>query len=502
MFGGNGRIVAAMVQEKIRHTTLRSGAFSRVLDKDNDKHKEKAKNENKLTVPEESFKSRNPFRKLMKSKSSSQKYTNSTASLYPSVSTASSGSSSAHSSGPSSHRKKKDNRKILFDLHESEISVYKALRDTSSESLNTIDSSIHYIIKNSKPSLIAQGKFQIYQMSSTLNYLSCGSLTHPILPSCTFVKVNINTYIIPIKNPTRYWRLTLNTEDDRIIKKFESTVRPISRFKTDILMDFTLDSPFCTIIDTFNTFTTSSSSSVTLKSFLHVDSDDELNDHVLPAKIGNAAESLPLHHPIPVRPNSASTTSVKSSILHKYNSTNSLSSLNTSQVSCGDEIASTRKASEIHAISESTEVQHIQNKSSNDLSESLPPQLLLDLDVITDSDFELDLDLDLEMDLNLDELYMDICPKATETNNDTGRFGKRSISASDLDELDDVDLETDDLLCMWNDLGDGIAKRYSLSFKAYDLKKPVSIDVFDKYKGDIKSVLKNDSTGLLNDFVD
>lgn len=503
-----------MVQERTKHAALRRGAFPRMkaADEDSDKYKikNKHKDENSGTgnaangsrfTAEETSKSRNPFRKLMRSKRHSTPHHASVPGhLQPSVSTTSSGSaSSTHSSRPSPV-KKKDNRKTLFRLHESEISVYKSAKDPGDTSAAAMGSSIHHIIKNSKSSLIAQGKFQIYQMNSALNYLNCGPLTHPILPSCTIIKISTNTYIIPIKNPVRYWRLMLNTDDESILHKFESTIQPISNFKVELLVDFTLSSPFCTIIDTSTAHT--SSSSVTLKSFLHVDSEDESPN------TGNTIDALTLHHPIPIRPNSASTTSMKSSILHKYNSMNSNSSLDTSQVSYGEDVASTRKGSDIHAISESTEIQQCQNnKSSHDLNGNISPNLLVDMDFASDLDLDLDLELDLDLDrdldlgLDIDNLNMDSQLGDVSTSMKSLSKGKRSISASDFDDLDEVDLDSDELLCMWNNIGDGITKRYSLSFKAYDLKKPISIDIFDKYRSNIKSVLKSEGTGIPENFL-
>lgn len=512
----NGYGLNSMVQERIKHTTLRRGAFPRMkaADDDKDNDKDKAKNKNKHTNSgngndasvykaegAEVLKLRNPFRKLMRSKRhGTSHHASMPGHLQPSVSTASTGSgSSTHSSRPS-QGKKKGNRKTIFRLHESEMSVYKSAKDPGDAPAIATGSSIHHIIKNSKPSLIAQGKFQIYQMNSALNYLSCGPLTHPILPSCTIIKINTNTYIIPIKNPVRYWRLTLNTDDESILHKFESTVQPISKFKVDLLVDFTLSSPFCTIIDTSTAHT--SSSSVTLKSFLHVDSEDDS------PKTENAIDALTLHHPIPVRPNSASTTSLKSSILRKYNTINSNSSLNTSQVSFAEDMASTRKGSDIHAVSESTEIQKCQNiKSSDDLNGNTSPNLLVDLDFDSDLDLDLDLELDLDLDqdldlsLKMDSLDMDSHLGVMSTNMKGFSKGKRSISASDLDDLDEVDLDSEELLCMWNNIGDGITKRYSLSFKAYDLKKPISIDVFDKYRRNIKSVLKSEGAGIPDNFL-
>lgn len=422
--------------------------------------------------------------------------------------------------------KKKDNKKILFELQESEIAVYKSVKDiansslsssTSSNSLNSIyssdsttltnSSSIHHIIKNKPSSVISQGKFQIYQINNTLNYLSCGSLTHPILRSSQIIKINVNTFIIPIKNqiPNKYWRLTLNTNDENILSNFITIIKPISKFSVDLMIDYTLHSPFCTLIDNSHQ-TTSSTSQVTLKSFLHVESDDNLDYDLDPLAESNITDqSLIIQQPVPIRPGSTSTNSLTSSILHKYNSLDSNSSLNTSHITYNDDdLISTRKSPEINPISESTDLQQSPN-SNKDVNELSNVEIDSNLDL--DSDLDLDLELELEndlqkLDLNPNETEPDALPDTPTTltlniDSENKKFASSSLTSTD--ELDSISLEENTNIWKQNSPDGSIMKRYSLSFKTYDLQTPMPLEFLGKFKNDLKSVIKkNDGEKQFN----
>jgi hypothetical protein len=452
----------------------------------------------------EKDKSKNPFRKLLKSSKSA---------------------TTKISSGKNTTDTRKDIKRILFSLTESELAVYKL--DSSSNNLSS-NLNIQEIIKNNKSSLLSQGKFEIYQINSILNYFICGSLTHPILPSCQFIKINLNTYIVPIKNPVRYWRLTLNSEDDEIIENFESLIRSIANFKIDLLIDFTLTSPFCTLVDTSNTNTTNSS--ITLKSFINTESDNKIN--IISNKINMNLTSI-LYQPIPIRPNSSSTTSMNSSILQQY--VNDNSSIGTSHVGITDVVNDTNsdsgKASDIHALSESTEIlndlsetsindnsnkdkdnskrNNNNKRNSNNKNNDNNNDLIIDMDMNMDIDIYTDIDSDLDWDLNLDwdgnsdiRKLLDTDLDIGITKNITKKLNNDAKSINEDNDLNDIELDDDDLLCLWNNVGEGLTKRYSLSFKAYDVKMPLSISTFDKYKNNIKSVItKTESSGLLAKFL-
>lgn len=307
-----------------------------------------------------------------------------------------------------------DNRTVLFSLSRSEIAVYKCSQN----------SDMHEIIKMNKSSIVSKGKFEIYQINSLFNYLICGSITHPILPSCKIIKINTNAYVIPIQNPMRYWRLTLDTENELEISRFEAVVSPISKFSVELLPQYTFESPFNTTLDE--------------------------------TSLATVVSQPTIFHPTPIRPNSTSSTS-SISLLNQYNS--DISSI----VSIGKRTNSS-KGSDNRALSEATEL-------------FFPPT-------------EIDSDLDADLQLEADEL-------------NTQEFDTE-LTKDLLDEFLDID-EKDDLLKLWNEQADGITKRYSLSFKNYDTRKPLPLDIFDKYAHDqsFSDILKsNSSTGLLNKFLD
>lgn len=446
-------------------------------------------------------------------------------------------------------RQRENIKTVLFTLAESEIAVYKAATDVPFDG----SSSIHSVIKKNKSSLIAQGKLEIYQINSIFTYLMCGSVIHPILPSCQMIKINSNTFIIPIKNPLRYWRLTLNTENEEVVSAFQEVVQSMAKLEMDLLTDYTLSSPFCTLLDNTNI---TSASSVTLKSFIHIDSDEDAdnsdsNDLEDFERVGNGdgAEGpssnypLTIHQPVPIRPSSVSTSSLNSSIEQLYDSdTTPGISLLYEDSNIGSDAG---KASEIHAISESTEIPHnsgdeIDYGAGNDdtntvlvgdrkLSLDLDPGLDLDLDLDLMSDLDSDLDIDLSLDLqdslNLNATSSVLVNSTIHSNNDLSmqlsdlRKGlSKSVALSTTSTMvQDIltkkeenehrsrvfeDDNDDDLLCLWNDTGDGLTKRYSLSFKTYD-KMPISIGLFDRYKDELKSVVaKSDSTGLFDRFLE
>lgn len=208
----------------------------------------------------------NPLRKLLRSKSKKKGHTKAT----------NTNNTSTHSHPVTSDYTSKI---TLFAFQESEISQYKGETDVSD---------LHVILQSIQPSVMTQGKFKIYSINSIFNYFNCGSLTHPLLPSSKFIKIDSNTYIIPIKNPIRYWKLSLNTTDQRVIGDFEQTVKAIAKLETNMISDFTLTSPFTTFIE--NTTDTSKSPII-------------------------ATESLTLHHPTPLRPPTSSTISLTSNSL-------------------------------------------------------------------------------------------------------------------------------------------------------------------------------------------
>lgn len=234
----------------------------------------------------------------------------------------------------------KDARVILFSHTESNVSQYK---------LDYDESDLHVILRNHKPSVISQGKFQIYTINMIFNYFTSGSLTHPILPSSQFIKINSNTYIIPIRNRRRYWKLSLNTEDNTIIEEFEKVLDSIAKLKINMVVDFPLPSPFTSFINP------SDCPNITNKNNI----------------LTSNSDSLILYHPVPVRPQTSSTVSINTNSLDNTNA--DISSLNTTY-------------SDIDKI-------EIDNDDDIDIIHDVSSSDLLTIENIQDPDIDLDYDL-------------------------------------------------------------------------------------------------------------
>lgn len=431
-------------------------------------------------------KSRNPFRRLLK-----------TSTRHSEKQRGANDQSQTHI------RSKKDNRKVLFDLQESEIAVYKNISERSM--IGEAKNSVHSVVRtnNSKSSLISQGKFQIYQMNASLNYLTCGPLTHPIMPSSKFIKINHNTFIIPLKNPVRYWRLTLNTEDTTTIETFQALVSSIAVFKIDLIEDYTLQSPFTTFIasekstndiDIYHAPTNAiaisntSASPIILKSFLHNDSDESIQSAI--EHDGDIA-TIPIHQPTPVRPNSASTTSVTSSILLKFN--NEMSSVNTSHLHSPSDLANysaqpsngkhyQHPTSTLEVHSDILQDGGIEQLAGLNIDPDLDDDLLIEAEAEVE---EPDLDLDSDLNASLQNFEKSVLLRESE------RGDTLSLLSTEDDDFFGEMYSLKDGNC-WNNTGEGLTKRYSLSFKAYDSKRPITLTVLDKYKRRINSLVSEE----------
>lgn len=136
---------------------------------------------------------------------------------------------------PSESQNQNQHKLVLFKLEESEISVYKPLGDTNEDLVR--------LLQFQSPSLISQGRFVVYKMHQNgTHYLQCGEVIHPILPNARVIKVNSDTYILPMRNPNRYWKLSLNLGHESA-DAFEAVIKRICKFQVDEV-DFHLASPF------------------------------------------------------------------------------------------------------------------------------------------------------------------------------------------------------------------------------------------------------------------
>ncbi|KAI5970187.1 INP1 [Candida margitis] len=82
--------------------------------------------------------------------------------------------------------------------------------------------------KNDKSgSLLAHGEFEIFQLlNGSVTCLSCGgkSFIYPLLPKIKIFRISFNQFLMPMLNPERYWRITIDTEENNVLAILEGTL--------------------------------------------------------------------------------------------------------------------------------------------------------------------------------------------------------------------------------------------------------------------------------------
>lgn len=92
-----------------------------------------------------------------------------------------------------------DNKKVLFECPHAKISVYDAGHHSHGGSV------------------VAHGSFQVYQLRNSMsNYLACGKTVHPVMQALKVYRINENSFVLPMYNPDRYWKLTVDSDPDRL----------------------------------------------------------------------------------------------------------------------------------------------------------------------------------------------------------------------------------------------------------------------------------------------
>ncbi|GMM29316.1 hypothetical protein DAMA08_020320 [Martiniozyma asiatica (nom. inval.)] len=338
-----------------------------------------------------------------------------------------------------------EHKHILFQLAEADISVYKPI--VHDRQLNSTSSTedIHEIIKSQSARLVTQGKFHIYEMTtSKTKYMVCGDLVHPIFKSVHFIKINPSCYILPMSNPIRYWRIMLNTADMNILSQFELVLKDICHFKIDEL-NFTLDSPFTTMIE----------DEIEVRTFVHVDSDEneEENENNSKSVTDNNIDSE--NEKVLLRDLSTSTTAMD---------TTKTATTTTNTTPMGSAHIYQPTPIRASSTSESSRKSSILNLEK--LSQST--NLTITQSIITlGQEFENDIDNDLEK----------ISSTSSNENDLTHNFNHENVSINNSSFASGV----------------SYANKYSLSFKSFDTSKPINFNVLDKYKDNIKDIIKEES---------
>lgn len=80
--------------------------------------------------------------------------------------------------------------------------------------------------KLSSGRLLGHGEFEIFQLhNGDVTYLSCGpSFVYPLLPKLKILRINFNQFILPLVNPERYWKISINSADKNLIHLLERTL--------------------------------------------------------------------------------------------------------------------------------------------------------------------------------------------------------------------------------------------------------------------------------------
>lgn len=80
--------------------------------------------------------------------------------------------------------------------------------------------------------LLGHGELEIFQLhNGDVTYLACGSsFVYPLLPKLKILRIAFNQFVLPLVNPERYWKITLETTDPAVIARLESVLGTVVRY--------------------------------------------------------------------------------------------------------------------------------------------------------------------------------------------------------------------------------------------------------------------------------
>lgn len=87
--------------------------------------------------------------------------------------------------------------------------------------------------KASSGRLLGHGEFEIFQLhNGDVTYLSCGpSFVYPLLPKLKILRIDFNQFILPLVNPERYWKISINSDDKHLIELLEKTLEQNVKYR-------------------------------------------------------------------------------------------------------------------------------------------------------------------------------------------------------------------------------------------------------------------------------
>lgn len=81
--------------------------------------------------------------------------------------------------------------------------------------------------------LLGHGEFEIFQLhNGDVTYLACGtSFIYPLLPKLKILRIAFNHFILPLVNPDRYWKILINTDDNKVIQDLEAKLEMVVQYR-------------------------------------------------------------------------------------------------------------------------------------------------------------------------------------------------------------------------------------------------------------------------------
>lgn len=105
---------------------------------------------------------------------------------------------------PQKHPAKNGEKRVLFEYPTARMTAYDLDRTGLTSTIR-------------QGSLLAEGPLQIYQLEgSQTNYLVCGGLVHPVMRMLRVFRTGATSFVLPLYNPERYWKLDMIVNDDDI----------------------------------------------------------------------------------------------------------------------------------------------------------------------------------------------------------------------------------------------------------------------------------------------
>lgn len=112
-----------------------------------------------------------------------------------------------------------EEKTMLTEIAHSHILVYHDLHQKSLE-------------KTISGNLLARGALKIFQLhNGDVTYMSCGeSFVYPLMPKLNLLRTDKNTFILPLANPRRYWKIVLENTDRSHLLELEAVLQNVVKY--------------------------------------------------------------------------------------------------------------------------------------------------------------------------------------------------------------------------------------------------------------------------------